>query len=183
MTLYDYNKLPDDDKFSTVFSEGQFLNHLVKGTKSYSLYALGKFFVEIEYKISENKIIGQRSFKTGSLLDKHTRLNKLDGINLMEPEDSTIISDENILHAQAIIDLAKGQPANKDLLSETEIFKAQLFYEVKQHNKLKERIKVEQKRQDQFNSNTSRLIKDYRYKRWMLWGIIVIEFIFILMML
>ena len=183
MTLYNYNKLPDDDKFQVVFSEGQFLNHLIKGTKSFSLYALDKFFVEIEYNISENKIIGQTSFKTGALLDKHSKLNKMEGVDLLEPEETNIVHDDDILHAQAIINLAKGKPSNKDLLSETEIYKAQLFYEVEQHNKLKERIKREQKRQKQFNNNTSRLINDYRDKRWMLWGIIVIEFIFILIML
>jgi hypothetical protein len=36
---------------------------------------MDKFFVKVEYNNTENKIVGLRPFKTGSILDKYSNLN------------------------------------------------------------------------------------------------------------
>jgi hypothetical protein len=71
MTLYQFNILTEDNKLKTVWDIGEFIkNHIsIDGIKN--LYAINKFYLEVVYDATNNKIIGVESFKTGKDLDKY----------------------------------------------------------------------------------------------------------------
>jgi len=72
MTLYEFNLLKTHlEKYDAIFTKGEFIHVLYKNNKKFALYAINKFFVEIEYDSKNNRIIGYKSFKSGHLLDKH----------------------------------------------------------------------------------------------------------------
>ena len=48
MTLYEYKMLSEDDQWDAVFSIGKFLDIFIEGNSKYVLYAIDKFFVEVE---------------------------------------------------------------------------------------------------------------------------------------
>ena len=78
MTLYEFNALDQQSKYDVVLNiSGVYLDNFIKGNQRFNLYAIDKFFVEIEYNNTENKIVGLRAFKTGDLLDKYSNLNGL----------------------------------------------------------------------------------------------------------
>ncbi len=72
MTLYDYKMLSEDEQWDTLWDKGKFLANLKIIDKSFSLYAIDKFFVEVVYDAEQNTITEVRSFKTGHLLDKYS---------------------------------------------------------------------------------------------------------------
>ncbi|MCX2680646.1 hypothetical protein OOZ15_11895 [Galbibacter sp. EGI 63066] len=51
--------------------------HHLEGTTRYALYAVNKFFVEVEYNTITNKIVNKVSFKTGDKLDRYSNLDSL----------------------------------------------------------------------------------------------------------
>jgi hypothetical protein len=74
MTLYQFNILGLNESMEAVNQLGTFLdNHLIN-TERCNLYAIDKFFVEVVYNPEFNSITKIRSFKTGYLLDKYSRL-------------------------------------------------------------------------------------------------------------
>lgn len=78
MTLYEFNILEQHEQHEIVLNGlGIYLDNFISGIKRYNLYAVDKFFVEIEYDSTKNKIVGLSSFKTGELLDKYSNLNGL----------------------------------------------------------------------------------------------------------
>jgi hypothetical protein len=48
MTFYEYKILSEDDQYNTVFKIGKFLDIVIEGNSKYVLYAIDKFFVEVE---------------------------------------------------------------------------------------------------------------------------------------
>lgn len=73
-SLYEFKLLPDHDQYDLVFTQGEFITQLEVGGSRFALYALYRFFVEIEYDIAKNDIIGKRSFISGELLNKYSGL-------------------------------------------------------------------------------------------------------------
>lgn len=73
MTLYEFNLLPNQDQYELVFTKGEYVTNREEGGIRFALYAIYWFFVEIEYDIKNNKIVGKRSFITGKLLDKYSK--------------------------------------------------------------------------------------------------------------
>ncbi len=72
MTLYEFNILSFEEKQTTVWDKGTFLdNHVTKEEKC-NCYAIDKFLVEVVYDGEHNTITQVRSFKTGYLLDKYS---------------------------------------------------------------------------------------------------------------
>jgi len=53
MTLYQYKMLSEDGQWATVFSIGKFLDIVIDGNSKYVLYAIDKFFVEVEWNIGK----------------------------------------------------------------------------------------------------------------------------------
>jgi len=67
--------LNDQQQYDEVLNKsGVYLDNHLSGSKRFNLYAIDRFFVEIEYNTIENKIVGLRTFKTGNLLDRYSNL-------------------------------------------------------------------------------------------------------------
>lgn len=72
MTLYEFNRLSEDEQLKTVWSIGIFLDNNISKSEMVSCYAIDLFFVELLYYIDTNKITEVRSFKSGRCLDKYS---------------------------------------------------------------------------------------------------------------
>lgn len=66
--------MTDHKQYDLVFSHGQFLTYHLEENKRYALYAINKFFVEIEYDVINNHIVNKVSFKSGKKLDRYSRI-------------------------------------------------------------------------------------------------------------
>ena len=76
MTLYEYKMLSKDDQWDTVFSKGKFLDLVIEGNSKFVLYAIGKFFVEVEWNIETDQIVDKGVFKCGHNLDRYGNVPK-----------------------------------------------------------------------------------------------------------
>ena len=74
LTLYQYKLLSDHEQYDLLFTQGDFLDMVIAGNSRFAVYALFKFFVEVEYNNKENKIIGLKSFVTGEIMEKYAKL-------------------------------------------------------------------------------------------------------------
>ena len=72
MTLYDFKLKSDHEQYDIVFTQGDFVDYSLEESRRFALFAVFKFFVEVEYDLSSNEIIGKRSFVTGPILDKYS---------------------------------------------------------------------------------------------------------------
>jgi hypothetical protein len=71
LSINDFNILTQHEQYDLVFTKGDFVNYYLKGATRYALYSLFKFFVEVEYNVSRNRIINLKAFEEGMLLDKY----------------------------------------------------------------------------------------------------------------
>ena len=76
MTLYEYKMLTEDQQYDTVFTKGKFLDIVIEGKSKFVLYAMDMFFVEVEWDIEEDEIIGKGTFKEGDSMDKYINVPK-----------------------------------------------------------------------------------------------------------
>lgn len=53
--------------------KGYFLDEYHENDKRFALYALYKFFIEVEYDIEKNKITNKVSFIYGEKLDRYSK--------------------------------------------------------------------------------------------------------------
>lgn len=74
ITLYEFLALPDQEQYDIVFNSGQFLTYHLDENKKFALYAVSKFFVEIEYDAANNKIVSKRSFISGEKLNRYSNI-------------------------------------------------------------------------------------------------------------
>ncbi|WP_167597759.1 hypothetical protein [Leeuwenhoekiella sp. ZYFB001] len=74
LSLYDFKLLTDHEQYDLVFSEGTFIDTLIEDNTRYALYAVDLFFVEIEYDVARNKIVGKTSFVTGDKLNSYSKI-------------------------------------------------------------------------------------------------------------
>ncbi len=72
MTLYEYKMLSEEEQWNTLWDKGEFLTNLKLINKSFSLYAIDKFFVEVELDPLTDKIIGKKVFKHGHCMEKYS---------------------------------------------------------------------------------------------------------------
>ncbi|WP_339699274.1 hypothetical protein [uncultured Marixanthomonas sp.] len=70
-TLEQYNNLESDEQHNLVFTKGYFVDYYIKEEKRYSMYSLFKFFVEVEYSVTQNKIVNLVAFQEGKLLERY----------------------------------------------------------------------------------------------------------------
>ena len=63
MTLYQYKMLSEDDQWDTTFTIGKFLDIVIEDKSKYVLYAIDMFFVEVEWNIETDEIVGKGVFK------------------------------------------------------------------------------------------------------------------------
>jgi hypothetical protein len=64
MNFYEFTLLSDVNQFDLVFKEGVFIDFRETGDRRFTLYKLYSFFVEVQYEISQNKIVGKVVFQT-----------------------------------------------------------------------------------------------------------------------
>ena len=57
-------------------SKGKFLDIVIAGNSKYVLYAIDKFFVEVEWNIETDEIVDKRVFKCGDTLDRYSNVPK-----------------------------------------------------------------------------------------------------------
>lgn len=62
-SFYEFTLLPDEQQFNLVFREGYFIELRELGNSRYALYNLYNFFIEIEYAISQNNLVGTIIFQ------------------------------------------------------------------------------------------------------------------------
>lgn len=74
MTLYQFKLLPDEKQYEITFTEGDFIDCYLAGNVRYALYAVNRFFVEVEYNRKKNKIVKLVSFIEGDKLNRYLRL-------------------------------------------------------------------------------------------------------------
>jgi hypothetical protein len=72
MTLYEFNSLELNKRMEIINQKGKYLDNFLTETVNFNLYAIDKFFIEVEYNKELNKITNIRSFKGGYLLDKYS---------------------------------------------------------------------------------------------------------------
>ncbi|MRT17558.1 hypothetical protein F3C99_11390 [Vitellibacter sp. q18] len=68
LSIKNFNLLTQHKQYDLVFTKGVFINCYLKGNTRYALYALFKFFVEVEYSVSKNILLNQVAFEDGKLL-------------------------------------------------------------------------------------------------------------------
>ncbi|MGI0105872.1 hypothetical protein [Salinimicrobium sp. WS361] len=74
LTLYTFKLLPDQEQYDLVFTKGDFITTREEGNSRFALYALEKFFVEVEYDVQNNKIVNKVSFISGEKLNVYNNL-------------------------------------------------------------------------------------------------------------
>jgi hypothetical protein len=76
--LYEFIILPEPQQYYEVLTQSViYLDNHLDGSQRFNLYAVDKFFIEIEYCTIENNIIRLQCFKTGYLLDKYSHLGEI----------------------------------------------------------------------------------------------------------
>lgn len=74
MTLYEFNALSIEDKQSTVWELGSFLDNYVTKEVKVNCYAIDMFFVEVHYNAEYNTITEVTAFKSGDSLNKYSNI-------------------------------------------------------------------------------------------------------------
>ena len=77
LSINDFNILTQHERYDLVFTKGEFVNYYLEDNIRYALYNLFKFYVEIEYNVSNNKISNLIAFDNGRLLDRYWILTDL----------------------------------------------------------------------------------------------------------
>jgi len=72
MTIRQFHRLPDDEQWDYIWNNGTFLENVKFEERSYSLYALGEWYVEVQICNYENKVLGKQLCKNGTILDKYS---------------------------------------------------------------------------------------------------------------
>jgi len=49
---------------------------VIEGNTKYVLYAIDKFFVEVQWNIEKDEIVGKGEFKSGATLDRYSNVPK-----------------------------------------------------------------------------------------------------------
>ena len=78
-TLYEFNKLSENEQAELVWDHGKHIGNLVHDGISFSLYSTQNHFVE--FALKENEIIKIRAFIKGAHLDKYA--DKIDLVKLL----------------------------------------------------------------------------------------------------
>ena len=66
--------LSEDDQYDTVFSKGRYLDMVIEDNSKYVLYAIDKFFVEVEWNIETDQIVDKGVFKCVDTLDRYSNV-------------------------------------------------------------------------------------------------------------
>lgn len=78
ISLYEFNRLDIDSKYSLVWEHGVFLMNRYEGNFKINLYSLFDFFIEIWYQSEMSSIEKIRTFKSLEALEPYLEKIKLD---------------------------------------------------------------------------------------------------------
>jgi len=73
MKIYDFLILGEQEQYQSVWDQGTHIDDIIRDRIHYQLYAVGDFYVEVYYNVSDNKIVGKQAFKAGEPLEKYLR--------------------------------------------------------------------------------------------------------------
>jgi len=73
ITLYEFLALSDQEQYDIIFTQGDCIDLRIEKKMKFLLYAVDLFFVEVEYENVRNKIINNRAFVSGGILDKYSK--------------------------------------------------------------------------------------------------------------
>jgi len=78
MTILEFEKLTEKEQYTVTFNKGEFIDYWINGNQRFVLYAIEKFFVEVEYDTDKNKIINLVSFDANNdmLINKYAFFRK-----------------------------------------------------------------------------------------------------------
>jgi len=72
--LYEFKLLPEQEQYRKLFNKkGEFITYRLGPNARFALYALDKFFVEVEYNPKKNKIVKNISFLDGQKLEMYSK--------------------------------------------------------------------------------------------------------------
>ena len=74
MGLYEYTILSEEKQWKILYEKGEFITNLKMIDASFSLYAIDKFFVEVEWNDETDEIVGKGEFKCGDNLDRYSNV-------------------------------------------------------------------------------------------------------------
>ena len=72
MTIYEFNSFSLEEKQTTIWKRGIFLDNYLAKNIRINCYAIDKFFVEVHYSAKQNTITDVTAFKSGHNLDKYS---------------------------------------------------------------------------------------------------------------
>lgn len=73
MTLYEFKLKSDHEQYDIVFNQGEFIEYHIEESRRFALYAVHKFFVEVEYDLWTNKVVKKNSFVEGEFLHRYIK--------------------------------------------------------------------------------------------------------------
>lgn len=71
LTLREFLHLPETQQYNVLFDLGVVLERRYEIDKEFVLYAVNRFYVELEYEEEQNLIIGKHAFMGGAYLDSY----------------------------------------------------------------------------------------------------------------
>ena len=71
MTLYDYLALSTESQWDELWENGLHIDNYKSIDSKFALYALHKFFIEVELCITTDKILSMHPFKYGQRMNKY----------------------------------------------------------------------------------------------------------------
>ena len=74
MILYKFNSLTLEEKQATTWKHGIFLENYITEDIRIGCCAIDKFFVEVEWNIENDNIIGKGEFKCGTTLNRYSNV-------------------------------------------------------------------------------------------------------------
>ena len=77
ISINTFKKLTQQEQYDLVFTKGDFVNYYLRIETRYILYSLFNFFVEVEFNITQNKILNLIAFEDGKLLERYWILTDL----------------------------------------------------------------------------------------------------------
>ncbi|MDE3744007.1 hypothetical protein [Maribacter polysaccharolyticus] len=72
MHIDEFDILGENERYHLVFTEGNYIDHIIESDIRFVLFSLFLFWVEVSYDPLDNKITGMKSFATGPLLDRYS---------------------------------------------------------------------------------------------------------------
>lgn len=78
MGIYEYLAMSQEEQWDILWDDGVYITSYKSIDCSYRLYAIDKFYVEVEMCVTNETVLGMGVFKEGKKLDKYINDNQVD---------------------------------------------------------------------------------------------------------